>query len=66
MLLSSTIEFKKDKIEAINESQKRHGSPMYILDRTKLIPDFEVQKQLLINPVLNKKQVTLEDIKSHK
>ena len=60
MILSSSIELKKNLIEAVNESHKRNGSPMSILDKRKLKPGKEVQMQVNVNPVLSKKSITLE------
>ena len=44
MILSSSVELKKNFMEAVNESQKRNGSPMSILDKRKLKPGLEVQQ----------------------
>jgi hypothetical protein len=33
MILSSTIDLNKNRIEVVNESLKRQGSPIRILDR---------------------------------
>ncbi|CDW80270.1 UNKNOWN [Stylonychia lemnae] len=62
MILSSSIQLDKEKIDLVNQSQKQM-QPVTIIDQHMLRPDASLEKFVQINPLLGLKYTTLEDIK---